>query len=107
MSMRMCSLDNRVHGEHSRNTMLNITHCNSSHELDDKSKILRMVALAADTKTAARISQDKRLPSQVLSRSISRLSGNNHLRILSTLGPLWSGPSLQTALLLSPSEIGL
>src|SRR5438045_3294099 len=34
MSMRMCSLERSVQGEHSRNTMLNSTHCSSSHELE-------------------------------------------------------------------------
>ena len=46
MSMRMCSLASRVHGEHSRNTTLNSTHCSSSQEFDEVSKILRTVALA-------------------------------------------------------------
>src|SRR4051794_20621540 len=70
MSMRMCSLESSVHGEQSRNTMLNRTHCSSSHEFDDISKILRTVALAAETNTAARMSQDRRLPIQVFMVSI-------------------------------------
>ncbi len=57
MSMRMCSLSSSVQGEHSRNTMLNSTHCSSSQEFDEVSNILRTVALAAETTTAARISQ--------------------------------------------------
>ena len=65
MSMRMCSLASNVQGEHSRNTMLNSTHCSSSQEFDDMSKILRTVALAAETITAARMSQARRLPSQM------------------------------------------
>src|SRR6187402_744725 len=35
MSMRMCSLASKVHGEQSKKTMLNSTHCSSSQELDD------------------------------------------------------------------------
>ena len=57
MSMRMCSLASKVHGEHSRKTTLNSTHCNSSQALDDVSKTLRTIALTADTITATRISQ--------------------------------------------------
>src|SRR6202142_2604112 len=57
MSMRMCSLASSVHGEHTRNTALNSTHCNSSQEFDEVSKILRTEELTADTTTAARISQ--------------------------------------------------
>src|SRR6185312_8151099 len=41
MSMRICSLERRVQGEHKRNTTLNRTHCNSSHELEEVSKTLR------------------------------------------------------------------
>ena len=37
MSMRMCSFASSVHGEHSRKTMLNSTHCSSSQEFDDMS----------------------------------------------------------------------
>src|SRR5690348_3751480 len=57
MSMRMCSLASSVHGEHRRNTALNSTHCSSSHEFDEVSKILRTVAFAAETTTATRMSQ--------------------------------------------------
>src|SRR5690242_8947692 len=57
MSMRMCSLASKVQGEHRRNTALNSTHCSSSHEFDDVSKIFRTVAFAAETTTARRISQ--------------------------------------------------
>src|SRR6516225_3710283 len=77
MSMRMCSLASRVHGEHSRNTMLKSTHCSSSQEFDDVSNILRTVALSADTTTAARISQAKRLPIHVSMASIRRAIGSN------------------------------
>ena len=73
----MCSLASSVHGEHSKNTMLNSTHCNSSQEFDDVSNILRMVALAAETITAARISQAIRLPIQVVAASIARVNGSN------------------------------
>src|SRR5450759_933633 len=52
MSMRMCSLSSSVQGAHSRNTALNSTHCNSSQEFDEVSKILRTVALTAETTTA-------------------------------------------------------
>ncbi len=83
MSMRMCSLESRVHGEHSRNTMLNSTHCSSSQEFDEVSKILRTLALAADTTTAARISHDTRLPIQVLTASTTRVAGSNVLSIAS------------------------
>ena len=71
MSMRMCSLASSVQGEHSRNTMLNSTHCSSSQEFDEVSKILRTVALTAETTTAARISHARRLPIQVVMASIS------------------------------------
>src|SRR5262245_65946059 len=55
MSMRMCSLASNVQGEHSRNTMLNSTHCSSSQEFDDVSKTLRTVALAAETIRATQL----------------------------------------------------
>ena len=79
MSMRMCSLASSVHGEHSKNTMLNSTHCSSSQEFDEVSKILRTVALTADTTTAARISHAMRLPIQVVMASITRVTGSNAL----------------------------
>ena len=41
MSMRMCSLASSVHGEQSRNTALNSTHCSSSQEFDEVSNTLR------------------------------------------------------------------
>src|SRR5664279_2865153 len=53
MSIRMCSLASRVHGEHSRNTTLNNTHCSSSQEFDEVSNIFRTVALAAVVVSAA------------------------------------------------------
>src|SRR5579871_2707152 len=79
ISMRMCSLAMRVHGEQSRNTMLNKTHCSSSQELDEALKTLRMMALTAETITAARMSQATRLPSQVLTASTPRAAGSNAL----------------------------
>src|SRR4051812_42585163 len=103
MSMRMCSLDNSVHGEHSRNTMLNNTHCNSSQEFDDVSNTLRTVALAADTNTAARMSQDRRLPIQVLTASICRLTGRSALRVESTSASPPDGPKNQAAPVASPA----
>src|SRR5436305_367440 len=57
ISIRMCSLSSSVQGEHSRKTMLNNTHCSSSQELEDMSKVFRMIALTADTTTATRISR--------------------------------------------------
>ena len=77
MSMRMCSLASSVQGEHSRNTMLNSTHCSSSQEFDDVSKIFRTVALTAETTTAARISHARRFPSQMVIASITRVTGSN------------------------------
>ena len=53
-------------GEHKRNTTLNRTHCNSSHELEEVSKTFRTAALTADTITAARTSQATRLPIQAV-----------------------------------------
>src|SRR5712691_8572160 len=74
MSIRMCSLDKSVHGEHKRNIAPNRTHCNSSQAFDEVSKILRIVALVAETITTIRISQDKALPILKLSASMMRLS---------------------------------
>src|SRR5437879_120217 len=62
MSIRTCSLDNSVQGEQNRNTTPNKIHCSSSQALDEVSKTLRTVALAADTTTTTRISQDIALP---------------------------------------------
>src|SRR6266852_3319966 len=73
MSIRMCSLSSNVHGEHNRKTMLNSTHCSSSQELEEISKLLRMTALRLDTMTASRISQARRLPVQRVNASIARL----------------------------------
>ncbi len=72
--------------------MLNSTHCSSSHEFDEVSKIFRTVALSAETTTAARISQARRLPTQVLKASIRRLTGRSRLRIEITSGPSPGGP---------------
>ncbi len=77
MSMRMCSLASSVHGEHSKKTMLKSTHCNSSQEFDDVSKILRTLALTAETITAASMSHAIRLPTQVVAASITRVTGSN------------------------------
>src|SRR5450631_1809714 len=74
ISIRICSLSSRVQDEHSRKTMLNSTHCSSSHELEDVSKILRTMALSADTTTASRISQASRLPTQRVNASIPLLN---------------------------------
>src|SRR5262245_49884817 len=77
MSMRMCSLASNVQGEHSKNTMLNSTHCSSSQEFEDVSKTFRTVALTAETMTAAKISHANRLPSHVLTASMTRVTGSN------------------------------
>src|SRR3954451_7894294 len=77
MSMRICSLSSSVQGEHSRNTMLNSSHCSSSQEFDEVSNTLRTVALTADTITASRISQASRLPVQRVNASIPRLKVNS------------------------------
>src|SRR3954465_13738783 len=74
MSMRICSLSSIVHGEHSRKTMLNSSHCSSSQEFDEVSNTLRITALTADTITASRISQARRLPVQRVNASIPRLN---------------------------------
>src|SRR3954471_15940001 len=73
MSIRMCSLSSRVQGEHSRKTMPNRTHCSSSQELDEVSKVLRTMALTVDTITATRMSQARRLPVHLVNASIPRL----------------------------------
>ena len=54
--------------------MLNSTHCSSSQELEDMSKLLRTMALIADTITATRISHARRFPVQRVNASIPRLS---------------------------------
>src|SRR6185437_5746324 len=79
MSMRMCSLARSVHGEHNKNTALNSTHCSSSQAFDEVSKILRTVALTAETITAAKISQARRLPIHVLIASMTRDGASNTL----------------------------
>ena len=70
MSIRICSLLSSVHGAHSRNTIPNSTHCNSSHAFDDSSSSLRTVALALEIRTATRISHDKWRPIHELIASI-------------------------------------
>src|SRR5262249_21815568 len=74
ISMRMCSLDRSVHGEHKRNIAPNRTHCSSSQAFDEVSKTFRTVALVAETITTIRISQDKILPIRKLTASMARLS---------------------------------
>src|SRR5450432_776860 len=74
MSIRICSLSRSVQDEHSRKTTLNSTHCSSSQELDEVSKVLRTIALSADTTTATRISHARRLPSHRVNASIPRLT---------------------------------
>ena len=54
--------------------MLKSTHCSSSHELDEMSNVLRMMALTADITTAKRISQARRLPVHLVNASIPRLN---------------------------------
>src|SRR5712692_3751794 len=73
ISIRICSLSSSVQDEHSRNTMLNSTHCSSSQELEEVSKVFRTAALRADTTTATRISHARRLPSHLVNASIPRL----------------------------------
>src|SRR5262245_2207721 len=74
MSMRMCSLERRVHGEHRRNIVPNSTHCSSSQAFDEVSNTFLIVALVAETITTIRISQDKTLPIRKLTASMARLS---------------------------------
>src|SRR5258706_12272834 len=74
ISIRICSLSSSVQDEHSRNTMLNSTHCSSSQELEEMSKDFRTVALSAETMTATRISHARRLPSHLVNASLARLS---------------------------------
>src|SRR6266487_5603693 len=74
MSMRMCSLDRRVHGEHKRNIAPNRIHCSSSQALDEVSNTFLIVALVAEMITTTRISQDKTLPIRKLTASMARLS---------------------------------
>ena len=53
--------------------MLNSTHCSSSHELDEVSNVLRMIALTAEMITASRISHAMRLPVQRVNASSARM----------------------------------
>jgi hypothetical protein len=69
----MCSFDSNVQGAQSRNTAPNSTHCSSSHELDEVLKTLRMIALAALTRTAIRMAHATSAPSRVLNLSMARL----------------------------------
>ena len=85
--------------------MLNSTHCSSSQEFDDVSKILRTMALTAETTTAARMSQDRRLPSQVFMASIRRLNGRSVLRSESTSVPRRAAVTGAAALLYPPTRL--
>ena len=89
MSMRMCSLERSVHGEHSRKMAPNRTHCSSSQAFDDMSNTLRTVALVAEMITTIRISQDNTLPTRKLTASMARLS----LSKPSTTVPPCGGPN--------------
>src|SRR5450759_3262304 len=73
MSIRICSLSSSVQDEHSRNTTLNSTHCSSSQELEEVSKLVLMMALSSDTTTAIRISHARRLPIHLVNASIPLL----------------------------------
>src|SRR4051794_17340037 len=73
ISIRICSLSSNVHGEHSRNTTLNNTHCSSSHEFEEVSNVLRTMAFTAEMITAVRINHARRLPVQRVNASIPRL----------------------------------
>jgi hypothetical protein len=81
MSMRMCSFDSNVQGEHNRKMTLNSTHCSSSQALDEVSKTLRTVAFVAEIRTTSRISQDSHLPSRALTASIARLNARSVLTL--------------------------
>src|SRR6266511_1751463 len=78
MSMRMCSLDRRVHGEHKRNIAPNRIHCSSSQALDEVSNTFLIVALVAEMITTTRISQHKTLP--IRDRKSTRLN-SSHVKI--------------------------
>src|SRR5262249_31919104 len=89
MSIRMCSLDSRVKGEHKRNIPPNITHCSSSHAFDEVSNTLRTVALVAEMSTTTRINQESIFPTRKLSASMMRESlSNAAIAVLS-----WSAPA--------------
>src|SRR5882762_6288834 len=77
MSIRICSLSSSVQDEHIRKTMLNSSHCSSSQEFEEVSKVLRTMAFIAETTTATRISQASRLPIHLVHASISRLNFNS------------------------------
>ena len=90
--------------------MLNSTHCNSSQELEEVSNTLRMVALTAETMTAARMSQARRLPSQVFMASIARVSGSNAFRTASrapkSYSPLRAGRAGRRVIILDVPRLG-
>ena len=60
--------------------MLNSTHCSSSQELEEVSKVLRTIALIAETITATRISHARRLPVHRVNASIPRLNFKQRLQ---------------------------
>ena len=74
MSMRMCSLASSVQGEHSKNTMLNSTHCNSSHEFDEVSKTLADGGIGSGDEYGGHISHAIRFPIQVVTRRLRALT---------------------------------
>src|ERR1700674_3005359 len=74
MSMRMCSFSRSVHDAQRRNMALKSTHWSSSQAFDDTPNSLRMVALAAEMRTAASTSQLNFCPSHRLTASMARLS---------------------------------
>src|SRR6266702_5150800 len=81
MSMRMCSFTDSVHGEHSRKTALNSTHCSSSQAFEEVSNTFRTLALLAETSTATRTSQLTHLPTRELKASMARLAGSSVSRM--------------------------
>ena len=55
--MRMCSLAFRVQDAQSMKTAPKRYHCSSSHAFDEMPKMLRMMALMAETRMATTIAQ--------------------------------------------------
>ena len=74
ISIRMCSLDKSVQGEHRRKTIPNRIHCSSSQAFEDVSKTLRTVAFVAEMMTTITMSKDKSLPRRKFRASIMWLS---------------------------------
>lgn len=77
ISMRICSFESSVQGEHSRKTKPNKSHCNSSHEFDDVLKILRISAFTVETTTATKINHAIVLPIRIIDVSIRRLNAKS------------------------------